>query len=166
MKKTLLLSLLLACFANVQSQTVPQERMQQIYDASRTPYKYGMVVAPQSNFRKYDCPTVYRENGKWYMTFVCYDGKDGTDGRGYETWMAESDDLLHWTILERVLALPPTKQGHEPGSWDQNQRGGFPSLIDYEWGGTYEMQAFKKQHWMTYIGAAHHSLKRRECSRP
>ena len=152
MKKTLLLSLLLACFASVQSQTVPQERMQQIYDASRTPYKYGMVVAPQSNFRKYDCPTVYRENGKWYMTFVCYDGKDGTDGRGYETWMAESDDLLHWTILERVLALPPTKQGHELGSWDQNQRGGFPSLIDYEWGGTYEMQAYKKQHWMTYIG--------------
>ena len=152
MKKTLLLSLLLACFASVQSQTVPQERMQQIYDASRTPYKYGMVVAPQSNFRKYDCPTVYRENGKWYMTFVCYDGKDGTDGRGYETWMAESDDLLHWTILERVLALPPTKQGHEPGSWDQNQRGGFPSLIDYEWGGSYEMQAYKKQHWMTYIG--------------
>ena len=152
MKKTLLLSLLLSCFASVQSQTVSQERMQQIYDASRTPYKYGMVVAPQSNFRKYDCPTVYRENGKWYMTFVCYDGKDGTDGRGYETWMAESDDLLHWTILERVLALPPTKQGHEPGSWDQNQRGGFPSLIDYEWGGTYEMQAYKKQHWMTYIG--------------
>ena len=37
-------------------------------------------------------------------------------------------------------------------AWDQNQRGGFPALIDWTWGGTYEMQTYKKRHWMTYIG--------------
>ena len=141
------------------AQGVPQERMEQIYEASLTPYKYGMVVAPVSNYNKYDCPTVFRKDGKWHMTFVCYDGKDGADGRGYTTWLAESNDLLHWEIKGKILDLPPAPPmtDCEPAppyqlSWDQNQRGGFPALIDYEWGGTYEMQSFKGRHWMTYIG--------------
>ena len=101
------------------------------------------------------------------MTFVCYDGKDGTDGRGYETWLAESDDLLHWTTLGRVLALPPLADGNHdshhshsshsshsshPTPWDANQRGGFPALIDWTWGGSYEQRTFKGRRWMTYIG--------------
>ena len=131
-------------------QTVPQHRMQQIYEASRTPYKYGMVIAPPSNRLKYDCPTVFRQDGKWYMTFVCYDGKEGTDGRGYETWMASSDDLLEWQVMGKILSLPPTPSATHP--WDENQRGGFPALIDPQWGGSYEMQAYKGRHWMTYIG--------------
>ena len=28
---------------------------------------------------------------KWYMTYVVYNGKSGLDGRGYETWIAESE---------------------------------------------------------------------------
>ncbi|MBQ6209329.1 MAG: beta-galactosidase [Prevotella sp.] len=131
------------------AQTVPQERMRQIYEASRTPYKYGMVVAPQSNFNKFDCPTIFRQNSTWYMTFVCYDGKDGTDGRGYDTWIAKSDDLLHWQTLGRILQLPTPSTNP---LWDENQRGGFPSLIDYEWNGSYEMQSYKNRHWLTYIG--------------
>ncbi|MBO4658239.1 MAG: beta-galactosidase [Prevotella sp.] len=138
------------------AQTVSKERMQQIYEASRTPYKYGMVVAPPSNMLKYDCPTIFREGDRWHMTFVCYDGKGGTDGRGYETWLAESEDLLHWTVKGRVLSLPPKTlagtTGNGKEAWDENQRGGFPALIDYTWGGTYQMQAYKGRHWMTYIG--------------
>ena len=131
--------------------SIPQMVMQAIYDEVRTPYKYGLVVAPSDNYHKFDCPTVWREGDKWLMTYVCYDGKDGKDGRGYETWLAESDDLLHWTTLGRVLSLPPTpSQGG--GAWDQNQRGGFPALIDWTWGGSYEMAQFKGRHWMTYIG--------------
>ena len=42
--------------------------MQQIYEEVKTPYKYGMVVAPADNYHKIDCPTVFHENGKWYMT--------------------------------------------------------------------------------------------------
>ncbi len=132
------------------AQSVSPERMRQIYEASVTPYKYGMVVVPSTNYQKYDCPTVFREGDSWYMTFVCYDGKDGNDGRGYETWLAQSSDLLHWTICGRVLQLPETSST----LWDANQRGGFPALIDYTWGGTYAMQPYKGQHWMTYIGGA------------
>ena len=144
--------LLLGCLVSM-GQAIPQKRMQEIYEASVTPYKYGMVVAPESNDRKYDCPTVFSQDGRWYMTFVCYDGKDGTDGRGYETWLAESDDLLHWEIKGKILNLPPTpSKGGGGVVWDQNQRGGFPALIDYEWEGSHEMQAYKGKHWMTYIG--------------
>ena len=125
---------------------VADDVMDSIYRAVRTPYKYGLVVAPESNDRKYDCPTVYREGGKWYMTYVCYNGSGGTDGRGYETWLAESDDLLHWTTLGRVLAFD------DDAVWDKNQRGGFPSLIDWEWGGSYAMGTYKGKHYMTYIG--------------
>ena len=127
---------------------ISQDVMQRIYDEVKTPYKYGMVVAPQDNYHKFDCPTIFREGDSWYMTYVCYDGKDGTDGRGYETWLAKSDDLLHWQTLGRILALPPDGAN----LWDQNQRGGFPALIDYEWGGSYQMLPFKGRHYLTYIG--------------
>ena len=70
------------------STIVSQAEMKRVYEAARTPYKYGMVVAPTDNYHKIDCPTVFQKDGKWYMTYVCYNGKNGTDGRGYETWLA------------------------------------------------------------------------------
>ncbi|MBR5749537.1 MAG: beta-galactosidase [Prevotella sp.] len=119
--------------------------MQQIFDEVRTPYKYGLVVAPTDNYHKIDCPTVFQENGKWYMTYVVYNGKDGTDGRGYETWLAESENLLSWNTLGRLLS-------YKDDSWDMNQRGGFPALIDWTWNGDYHIGTYKDRHWMTYIG--------------
>ena len=124
---------------------IPQSDMQRIYQEVRTPYKYGMVVAPTDNYHKIDCPTVFREGNKWLMTYVVYNGKDGLDGRGYETWLAESDDLLHWTTKGRILS-------YKDEGWDMNQRGGFPALIDWTWGGSYSIAKFKKKYWMTYIG--------------
>ena len=82
--------LMLALSLAVAAQDISQQDMQRIYQEVRTPYKYGMVVAPTDNYHKIDCPTVFREGDKWLMTYVVYNGKDGTDGRGYETWMAES----------------------------------------------------------------------------
>lgn len=127
------------------SQQIPQKEMQHIYQEVRTPYKYGMVVAPVDNFHKIDCPSVFRQDGKWYMTYVVYNGKDGLDGRGYETWIAESDDLLHWTTLGRILS-------YKDNGWDMNQRGGFPALIDWTWNGSYSISKYKGNYWMTYIG--------------
>ena len=124
---------------------ISQQDMQRIYQELRTPYKYGMVVAPTDNYHKIDCPTVFQQDGKWYMTYVVYNGKDGLDGRGYETWLAESDDLLHWQTKGRLLS-------YKDEGWDMNQRGGFPALIDWKWGGDYELGEYKGKHWMTYIG--------------
>ena len=130
---------------SVYGQQISQEEMQRIYQEVRTPYKYGMVVAPTDNYHKIDCPTVFRVGDKWMMTYVVYNGKDGTDGRGYETWLAESDDLLHWTTKGRILS-------YKDDGWDMNQRGGFPALIDWTWGGNYGISKYKNKHWMTYIG--------------
>lgn len=119
--------------------------MNAVYEEVKTPYKYGLVVAPEDTHHQVDCPTVYRENGKWYMTYVVYNGKSGLDGRGYETWLAESDDLLRWTTKGRVLS-------YRNAGWDMNQRGGFPALIDWTWNGTYRMKKYYGRYWMTYIG--------------
>ena len=134
------------------AQTITQQMMARVYDEVKTPYKYGLVVAPQDNHHKIDCPTVFRQDSTWYMTYVCYDGKDGTDGRGYETWIAKSSDLLSWHTLGRILALPDAIDSTHATRWDQNQRGGFPALIDHEWGGSYAIQPFKGHYYMTYIG--------------
>ncbi len=130
---------------SVYGQQISQEEMQHIYQEVRTPYKYGMVVAPTDNYHKIDCPTVFRVGDKWLMAYVVYNGKDGTDGRGYETWLAESDDLLHWTTKGRILS-------YKDDGWDMNQRGGFPALVDWTWDGSYELGVFKNKYWMTYIG--------------
>ncbi len=119
--------------------------MSEIYEQVKTPYKYGLVVAPTDNYHKMDCPTVFRKGDKWFMTFVIYNGKTGNDGRGYETWMAESDNLLEWKIKGRLLS-------YRDGMWDCNQRGGFPSLPDMNWDGRSELQPYKGKYWMTYIG--------------
>ena len=127
------------------AQSFTEPEMRAIYDEVKTPYKYGMVIAPTDNYHKMDCPTVFRHNGIWLMTYVCYNGKEGNDGRGYETWLAESNDLLHWTTKGRVLS-------YKDDGWDMNQRGGFPALIDWNWGGSYAIKKFRGNYWMTYIG--------------
>lgn len=105
MKKLLLAVFSIATTFSLYAQReVPQERMEQIYEEVKTPYKYGLAVAPSDNYHKIDCPTVFRQGDKWLMTYVVYNGKGGTDGRGYETWIAESDNLLEWRTLGRVLS--------------------------------------------------------------
>ena len=144
MKKKLI-ALLTLVSLTVTAQDIPDDVMNRIYQEVRTPYKYGMVVAPTDNYHKIDCPTVFRVGQKWLMTYVVYNGKDGLDGRGYETWLASSDDLLHWQTEGRILS-------YKNDGWDMNQRGGFPALIDWTWGGNYNIAKYKKNYWLTYIG--------------
>lgn len=147
MKKRFAILSLLAGLAAVTAfgGNVNKDVMTRVYEEVKTPYKYGMVVAPKDNYHKIDCPMVFREGGRWYMTYVVYNGKDGLDGRGYETWLAESDDLLTWNTLGRILAYSDT-------GWDMNQRAGYPALIDWSWDGGYEMAKYKGKHWMSYFG--------------
>ena len=144
-KRLVLLSLLVFGSITAFAQKISQNVMQKIYDEVKTPYKYGMVVAPEDNYHKIDCPMVYREGNRWFMTYVVYNGKDGTNGRGYETWLATSDDLLQWKTLGRLLC-------YADKGWDMNQRAGYPALIDWTWNGSYEMAKYKGRHWMSYFG--------------
>lgn len=133
--------LFIGSLLTVQAQKpVPDTVMQRIYLEVRTPYKYGLVIAPENDAKKIDCPTIFRKGNKWFMTYLVF------DGRGYETWLAESNDLLQWTPKGRLLSFSDTLQ------WDGNQKAGYPALQDYTWGGSYALQPWKGKYWMSYFG--------------
>ena len=110
------------------SNEVPQQVMNNIYEEVKTPYKYGLVVVPENDSFKVDCPTVFRRNDSWYMSYIVF------DGRGYETWLAKSDDLLNWQTLDGILSF-----NTDTTKWDASQKAGYMSLVDTKWGGDYSV---------------------------
>lgn len=124
----------------VPPETVPGDVMNGIYEEVRTPYKFGLVLVPDSNSCKMDCPTIFRHDNIWIMTYIVF------DGRGYETWLAKSDNLTDWEIMGKIMEFSDT------ADWDLNQKAGYPSLVDYEWGGEYEIGQHDNKYWMSYFG--------------
>ncbi|OQP38775.1 glycosylase [Niastella yeongjuensis] len=144
MKKSIGVILLLVGMLSARAQTnttVPDSAMQRIYDQVKTPYKYGLVVVPADNGKKLDCPTVFRKGKNWFMTYVIF------DGRGYETWLSESKDLLHWTTKGRLMSF-----SGDSTLWDANQKAGYIALQDLQFGGSYQWQPYNKKYWMSYFG--------------
>jgi predicted GH43/DUF377 family glycosyl hydrolase len=123
------------------SEVVSQAELQRIYDEVKTPFKYGIVLRPGEN-ESFDCPSVFRFGDKWYMVYIAI--KNNT---GYETFLAESDDLLQWRPLGKIL--PFAESG-----WDQWQAGGTVALVDPTWAGSGELLAYDGKYWMSYIGGA------------
>lgn len=126
-----------------QSGRVTDAQMQRVYNEVKTPFKYGLIMTPADNGHKMDCPTVFRKDGQWYMSYLIY------DGRGYETWLAKSKDLLHWDSLGRIMSFSDTTQTTR---WDANQKAGYNALQDIQWGGSYELNKYDGKYWMSYIG--------------
>ena len=120
---------------------IPRETMERIAREAATPYKAGLIIVPEKG-EKLDGPMVFRHGGKWCMIYVRFDGK------GYETMLAESDDLLNWKKLGRVLSRG------KPDDWDSEQADGTPLLLDPDWEGTNELKSFDGKYWMLYIGGA------------
>ncbi|MDT3404532.1 putative GH43/DUF377 family glycosyl hydrolase [Mucilaginibacter terrae] len=140
----LVLSLLFFAAATLLAQKakkeVPESVMNDIYEKIKTPHKYGLALVPVENSKKMDCPTVFRKNGQWYMSYIIF------DGRGYETWLAHSTDLLNWKTTGRILSFTDTTD------WDSNQKAGYVGLQDPKWGGSYELQKYDNKYWMSYFG--------------
>jgi len=120
----------------------PPAKMQEIYEQVKTPYKYGIILKGENN-KKVDCPAVFSHGGKWYMTYIVF------DGTGYETWLAQSENetFCHWKPLGRILRFK--KEG-----WDALQAAGHLALQDTQWGGSYQLQPFDGKYWMSYIGGS------------
>lgn len=138
--------LLCALGGLVSQSQVPQTVMQKIYEEVKTPYKYGMVITPADSIKKIDCPSVFRKGKKWYMTYIQF------TGRGYETWLATSKNLLEWKTLGRILSFKDTSAGKDLADWDANQSAGYIALQDTKWDGSYKLQKFNKKYWLSYIG--------------
>ncbi len=129
-----------ACVRKEQKREITDTVMQEIYEEIKTPYKYGLVMVPPNDSLKMDCPSIFRRDGKWYMTYLMY------DGRGYETWLGESDDLLHWETKGKIMSFSDTTD------WDVNQKAGYIALQDYTWGGSYAWETYDDKYWMSYFG--------------
>jgi predicted GH43/DUF377 family glycosyl hydrolase len=72
-------------------------------------YYPGHVIPAQPNIEGFDkvhmtdVPTVFQlpDDIKWHMTFVGYDGK------GYQSFIAESDDLVRWANTRLAMGYGP-----------------------------------------------------------
>ncbi|WP_339926366.1 glycosylase [uncultured Cyclobacterium sp.] len=118
---------------------VSQEVMEQIFEEVKTPFKHGVVFQHPDTSKMIDSPTIFRKDEIWYMTYIVF------DGQGYETWLAESQDLLQWESKGKIL--PFTED-----TWDANQKAGYISLVNTDWGGDYSVEKYQNQYWMSYLG--------------
>ncbi|MFT2008866.1 glycosylase [Pontibacter sp. 13R65] len=130
-----------AAFAQSADKEVPQSEMQRVYEEVKTPHKYGLVLTAPDDSKKTDCPTVFRKGNKWYMSYIVF------DGQGYETWLAESKDLLNWKNLGRIMSF-----SNDSTQWDAYQKAGYNALQDHKWGGSYKLKKFDNKYWMSYFG--------------
>jgi predicted GH43/DUF377 family glycosyl hydrolase len=130
-------------FRAITGNTISEKTMDAVYQKIKTPFKYGLVLTPSDKNKKMDCPSIFRKGDAWYMSYIIY------DGRGYETWLAKSPDLLHWTTTGRILSFSDTTNS---APWDANQKAGYISLQDPAWGGTYQLQQYNGKYWMPYFG--------------
>ena len=111
---------------------VPPEEMERIYNEIKTPFKYGVVFKHPDTNKLVDSPTIFRKNKRWYMTYIVFDGK------GYETWLSESDDLLNWKPKGKIMAI-------SDNTWDANQKAGYVSLVNTQWEGDYAVEKYQNK---------------------
>ncbi|HEX2986318.1 MAG TPA: hypothetical protein VHO71_05825 [Caproiciproducens sp.] len=110
-----------------------------------TPYKYGKPVLTGSGKPdSFDCnavdsPFVFYHNGKFQMMYI------GFDGKGYQTALAQSEDLLNWEF--KAVILPKL----ENGAWNSMNTSG--NWLLKESNNLHDLPTLKKldgKYWMTY----------------
>ena len=73
-----------------------------------TPYKLNKLVLSASadsaafDGKSVDCPFVFHQAGRFYMTYI------GFDGEGYQTGLATSHNLTDWHKLGCILKRDPS----------------------------------------------------------
>jgi predicted GH43/DUF377 family glycosyl hydrolase len=127
-------------FPDKTGRPVPADVMRGIYQNVQTPFKYGIVLRPDEG-KMLDCPAVFRHGRKWFMTYLCMNKV------GYETQLAESDNLLDWRPLGKILSF-------RDAGWDRWQADGSIALVDTKWGGSDAPRPFQGKYWMSYLGGA------------
>lgn len=122
--------------------SISSEKMKEIYNVIKTPYKYGAVVKDEEYMT--DSPSVFKYNGRWYMYFIKIH-KD-VNNSGYETYLSSSENLVDWKyegkIFERI----------DDNRWDSKQIAGYSAFVDMNFGGTNEIQKVNNKYYMSYLG--------------
>ena len=99
---------------------VTANEMKEIYEKIKTPKKLGPVLKWENDFT--DSATVFQKDGVFYMYFISI-SKD-VSVSGYETHLARSEDLIHWTYVGKIL------KRNELDRWDSKQCAGYASFLD------------------------------------
>ncbi len=122
--------------------TLQEEQVKRV----QTPYRYphpvlhGSGRAGAFDSKGVDCPFVFLHNGMYHMMYV------GFDGIGYQTALAVSEDLLHWSFRGMVL-----KRQMECDRWDRV--GGAGVWMIKESDSIWEIPRLKKidgKYWLIY----------------
>jgi len=109
-----------------------------------TPYKLnkpaieGSGIKGTFNSHAVDCPTPFFHKGKWHLMFV------GFDGRGYQTAVSDSDDLVHWS--EPMLIL---KRGSHM-KWDNVGMAGCTILMSNDLYAGNRLRKIDGKYWLMY----------------
>ncbi|MBP5466313.1 MAG: glycosylase [Clostridia bacterium] len=118
---------------------IDKKTMDCIYEQLKTPYKYGPIL--KSDEYLYDCANDFKHDGKYYMAFIRI---DKACSGGYESFLAKSDDLLHWTVLGQIL------KGHH--GWDEKQTAGYVQFKDNRLEGSNELYKIGDKYVFSFLG--------------
>lgn len=111
-----------------------------------TPYKLGRPVLEPTGRRgdfdslMVDCPFVFFHDGKWFMTYV------GFDGEGYRTGLAMSEDLVNFERFGVIL------DWGRPGDFDAYGAAGLWILRENNLFGLPKLRKWLGLYWMAYLG--------------
>lgn len=128
-------------FRNLSLDPVTPAQMQGIFEKIKTPFKYGAVMKLPNDFT--DSPSVFFYEGCWYMYFISI-SKDCTVS-GYETHLAVSDDLLHWTVSDTIF------RRNDENRWDSKQCAGYAAFMDIRWGSSNAVQKVNDRYYISYL---------------
>ncbi len=115
--------------------------MQKIYEKLKVPYKMGAVIKQEG--RLIDSPMVFKDNGKYYMTYISIDSACKS---GYITHLAVSDNLHDWETLGEIV--------FKRDEWDRAQVSGCAQLQDIAFGGSNELLKIDGKYLFSYIGGS------------
>ena len=121
--------------------SVPSAMMERVYEAVKTPVKYGPVVKFEADWT--DSPSVFRKDGVFYMYFISI-SKD-TRVSGYETHMAKSTDLKNWTYMGTIF------RRNDLNRWDSKQCAGYAAYPSIDFEGACELEQVAGAYHISYL---------------
>lgn len=120
---------------------VTASEMKAIYEKIKTPKKLGPVMKWEYDFT--DSATVFQKDGVFYMYFISI-SRDVTVS-GYETHLARSEDLVHWTYMGEIL------KRNELDRWDSRQCAGYVSFPDIAYEGGGRLEQLNGNYYIPYL---------------
>jgi len=110
MYRVLIAAIFLSCVGFTSAEPIDPQTVQAWSAPFRNWHYYPDHVIPGApaipgyeDVEKTDCPTVFQlpDDPKWYMTFI------GFNGQGYQSFLVESDDLVHWSDPRLAMGFGP-----------------------------------------------------------